>query len=582
MADKKHPQSFRFRLPWRTRGSAVEPDPRPVAKTQNLAQTTTSILVEQPPFRAAGKATVKASPSQAQAPSRNEPPPPSPSRSPTESQNSTSGTTQTRVEVESSPSSPSSPSRPATESQNSSSRTTQTRVEVESSPPSPSHAATESRKASSATAQTRVESFRSSPSPIASQPQAASQESPKAHSQPHTQENSQLPSFSAESPSRATQPEPKEPYAALSTSETIFKAQNNTPTTVQTHAASAEAVETVASPKKVDPDTIGGDQKHHPESETESKEHKEREKVLLVIKEEKANDPDYKELMQETATQLHAAVTGFGKHTKDLLEVASQAEQRHSKEEAFDRKETLASSSSSSKLTKAPEDTSTPRISIQKMVSSTVKQAPLHREIRENALKLNKLAIEDQMHEKPVSIVTVAGENRGASMHISSEPEKGGEFMPIHRSYKTNPDDSLEATTDGEVSSEGEKFDQTSKEDRHMIAYINNNVQSINNAIVLNTSVAERNPGVQTVFSHNPAESIKPNGKSDPLKTHKAQITKTPSEKLTHESTVRRRCLRGLFMEPSDSDPDNPEKPRRHGCRYSCGMNREDTNTGIL
>ncbi|XP_050160164.1 uncharacterized protein LOC126633559 [Malus sylvestris] len=582
MADKKHPQSFRFRLPWRTRGSAVEPDPRPVAKTQNLAQTTTSILVEQPPFRAAGKATVKASPSQAQAPSRNEPPPPSPSRSPTESQNSTSGTTQTRVEVESSPSSPSSPSRPATESQNSSSRTTQTRVEVESSPPSPSHAATESRKASSATAQTRVESFRSSPSPIASQPQAASQESPKAHSQPHTQENSQLPSFSAESPSRATQPEPKEPYAALSTSETIFKAQNNTPTTVQTHAASAEAVETVASPKKVDPDTIGGDQKPHPESETESKEHKEREKVLLVIKEEKANDPDYKELMQETATQLHAAVTGFGKHTKDLLEVASQAEQRHSKEEAFDRKETLASSSSSSKLTKAPEDTSTPRISIQKMVSSTVKQAPLHREIRENALKLNKLAIEDQMHEKPVSIVTVAGENRGASMHISSEPEKGGEFMPIHRSYKTNPDDSLEATTDGEVSSEGEKFDQTSKEDRHMIAYINNNVQSINNAIVLNTSVAERNPGVQTVFSHNPAESIKPNGKSDPLKTHKAQITKTPSEKLTHESTVRRRCLRGLFMEPSDSDPDNPEKPRRHGCRYSCGMNREDTNTGIL
>ncbi|KAM1021507.1 hypothetical protein ACFX2I_042606 [Malus domestica] len=582
MADKKHPQSFHFRLPWRTRGSQVEPDPRPVAKTQNPAQTTTSIPVERPPFRPAGKAPVKASPSQAQAPSRNEPPPPSPSRSPTESQNSTSGTTQTRVEVESSPSSPSSPSRPATESQNSSSRTTQTRVEVESSPPSPSHAATESRKASSATAQTRVESFRSSPSPIASQPQAASQESPKAHSQPHTQENSQLPSFSAESPSPATQPEPKEPYAAISTSETIFKAQNNTPTTVQTHAASAEAVETVASPKKVDPDTIGGDQKHHPESETESKEHKEREKVLLVIKEEKANDPDYKELMQETATQLHAAVTGFGKHTKDLLEVASQAEQRHSKEEAFDRKETLASSSSSSKLTKAPEDTSTPRISIQKMVSSTVKQAPLHREIRENALKLNKLAIEDQMHEKPVSIVTVAGENRGASMHISSEPEKGGEFMPIHRSYKTNPDDSLEATTDGEVSSEGEKFDQTSKEDRHMIAYINNNVQSINNAIVLNTSVAERNPGVQTVFSHSPAESIKPNGKSDPLKTHKAQITKTPSEKLTHESTVRRRCLRGLFMEPSDSDPDNPEKPRRHGCRYSCGMNREDTNTGIL
>ncbi|XP_050127996.1 uncharacterized protein LOC126604734 isoform X2 [Malus sylvestris] len=289
MANKKH-----FRFPWRRRSSQVEPDPSPVAKTKNPARTTTSAPVERPPFRPAGKAPVKASPSQAQAPLKIEPPPPS---------------------------------------------------------------------------------------------------------QPHTQEDSQLPSLSAESPSPATQPEPREPYAEISTSETIPKAQNNTPTAEQTHAASTEAVETVASPEK------------------------------------------------------------------------------------------------------------------------------------EDALEMNKLATEDQMLEKPVSVVTLSGENRGATMHNSSEPENGEEFMPIHRSYKTNPDDSLEATTDGEESSEGENFDQTSK-DHQRIAYVNSNVQGINNSVVFYTSVAERNPGVKSLFSQKPAESIKPNGKSEPLETHKAEITKTP-EKLS-------------------------------------------------
>ncbi|KAM0967785.1 hypothetical protein ACFX2A_016523 [Malus domestica] len=72
MANKKH-----FRFPWRRRSSQVEPDPSPVAKTKNPAQTTTSAPVERPPFRPAGKAPVKASPSQAQAPLKIEPPPPS-------------------------------------------------------------------------------------------------------------------------------------------------------------------------------------------------------------------------------------------------------------------------------------------------------------------------------------------------------------------------------------------------------------------------------------------------------------------------------------------------------------------------
>ncbi|BFG17786.1 hypothetical protein CerSpe_040600 [Prunus speciosa] len=486
MADKSKPSRFRF--PWRKRGSQrgsqVEPEPRPVAKAQNPAQTTINVPVERPPFRPAGIAPVKPSPSQAEAPSRTEHPPPSPS-----------------------------PSR-ANESRKPSGSTTETQIQVESSPPSPSR--------------------------VASQPsQAASQvSSPQTQPQPTVPETSWLPSFSAQPPSPASQAEPKEAIP-----------QPN-----------AEI------------DTIGVDQKQLPESETESKEDKEETKVVQVLtKEEKTNDPGYGEPMQEAVIQLHAAVTGSGEQTQGPVGVASQAEEQHEKQETSERTETFATTSSSSKPMKTPKDRSTSRKSFQTIVSSTAEQAPPHKEIKEDACKLHKQATGNQMLENLVSVITLTGENRGASIHSSSEPAKEEESVHIRRSYKSNPDDSLESATDEEVNNKDRSFeDGTSQDDQQTSAYINSNVQSINNAIVFNSFVTEGNPGVEAVFPQNPAES------------HNAQFTKTPSEKLTHESTVRRRCLRGLFLEPSDSDPDNPEKPRRHGCRYSCGGKRTDTEIGIL
>lgn len=512
MADKS--KSFRFRFSLRKRGSQrgsqVEPEPRPVAKAQIPAQTTTNVPVERPPFRPAGIAPVKSSPSQAQAPSRTEHPPQSPS-----------------------------PSR-ANESRKPSGSTTETQFQVESSPPSPSR--------------------------VASQPsQAASQvSSPQTQPQPTVPESSWLPSVSAQPPSPASQPEPKEaipqPNAEIVTSETISNASREI--TVQTHPALAVA-ETIASPEKVDPDTIGRDQKQLPESETESKEGK---KVVQVLtKEEKTNDPGYGEPMQETVIQFHAAVTGSGEHTQGPVGVASQAEEQHEKQETSDRTETFTTTSSSSKPIKTPKDRSTSKMSFQKIVSSTAEQAPPHKEIREDARKLHKQGTGNQMLENLVSVITLTGENKGASMHSSSEPVKEEESVHIRRRYKSNPDDSLESTTDEEVNNKDRSFeDGKIHDDQQTGAFINSNVQSINNAIVFNSFVTEGNSGVEVVFPQNPAESIKSNGKSEPLETHNAKFT------------VRRRCLRGLFLEPSDSDPDNPEKPRRHGCRYSCGGKRTD------
>ncbi|PRQ27055.1 hypothetical protein RchiOBHm_Chr6g0301251 [Rosa chinensis] len=232
----------------------------------------------------------------------------------------------------------------------------------------------------------------------------------------------------------------------------------------------------------------------------------------------------------------------------------------------------LATTSSDKKPIKTERSSS--RVYIRKMVASTGERPPPNKEIRE----VDNLAIGQQMLDKPVGVVTLTGKNRGAVMLLSSEPEKREEPVHICHGYKLNPDDN-EATTDGEVSNEEEIFEDQIFEGYQQ--YINSNVQSINNSIVCSSSVTERNPGV-AVFSSNPPESIDSNKESDSLQTHKAQVIQTPADKLTHESTVRRRCLGGLFMESSDSEPDNPAKPRRHGCRYICRKESKETEIGVV
>lgn len=69
MADKRH--SFRFRFPW-----SHSPRTKDEPKTKNPAQSTSTVVPDdRPPFRPAGKAPVKDTPSQSQKPQKTEPPP---------------------------------------------------------------------------------------------------------------------------------------------------------------------------------------------------------------------------------------------------------------------------------------------------------------------------------------------------------------------------------------------------------------------------------------------------------------------------------------------------------------------------
>ncbi|KAF4348620.1 hypothetical protein F8388_020987 [Cannabis sativa] len=295
-------------------------------------------------------------------------------------------------------------------------------------------------------------------------------------------------------------------------------------------------------------------------------------KIAEHPREGKSDKAVHEEPVQKTINGHVSAPISEKDTTKDVHNVPSEAPKRQQKQETSDRKETTTTTSFIANHTKAGK--SSHPTEFRKPVSTTEEEeVPLQKEIREGMSKLvQKLTSGSQVDEKPVTVITLTGDNRGATMHMSSEPAKKEASVHIHRGYKSNPDDSpeTETATDGEASSRGERHtDQMKREAPSPKAYVNNNVQSVNNSIVFNASIEERNPGVQLTYSQNIAEEVRSMGKSSSMQTRKAEVTITPSEKLTHEPNVRRRCLRGLFMEPSDSD--DPEKPRRHGCRYKCG-----------
>ncbi|XP_062019361.1 uncharacterized protein LOC133735931 [Rosa rugosa] len=598
MADKR--LSFRFRFPWRNSPrSKEEPEPRPTPKTQNPAQSTTTVAPERPPFRPAGKTSVKGSPSQAQGPQKTDLPP---SRAASESPKtqspsrlSPSKNSHPTTQQSSPPSAASSQSQLLQEEAISQPQKPRRKIQIISETDSSAEDSTP-RETTSHTRETSPKSIKvyassdksDSDTLIGDHKQLSESEAEsKEHKEaekvvqvPAVEEKTDDPGYTEPLQERVTQlpaaakdsgNQAKDPLGdALQADQRKEKQEKVT----ELHAGATDPGNHTKDPLGV---ALQADQQHEKQERvaelhaaaTDSGHHT---KDQLGV----ASQADQQHEKQERVAELHTAATDSGNHTKDQLGAALQADQQQEKKENFDRKEMLATTSSDKKPIKTERSSS--RVYIRKMVASTGERPPPNKEIREDVSKVDKLAIGQQMLDKPVGVVTLTGKNRGAVMLFSSEPEKREEPVHIRRGYKLNPDDN-EATTDGEVSNEEEIFeDQIFEGDQQ---YINSNVQSINNSIVCSSSVTERNPGV-AVFSSNPPESIDSNKESDSLQTHKAQVIQTPADKLTHESTVRRRCLGGLFMESSDSEPDNPAKPRRHGCRYICRKESKETEIGIV
>ncbi|KAG2244028.1 hypothetical protein Bca4012_057914 [Brassica carinata] len=171
--------------------------------------------------------------------------------------------------------------------------------------------------------------------------------------------------------------------------------------------------------------------------------------------------------------------------------------------------------------------------------------------------------------EKSVSVFTLTGENRGANMAIGSEKDKKDGEVHIRRGYKSNPDESPETTateTEGGTRPFNDKNPKDDKEDASVRAYVNGNSQGVNNSIICDSSVQQNDPGIHMNLKFEKAKK-----KDETISPPESVVEKKPAtEKMKYEPRVRRRCLRGLLAESSQSEPENPSKPRRHGCRFTC------------
>ncbi|KAJ4883825.1 hypothetical protein Rs2_33918 [Raphanus sativus] len=171
-------------------------------------------------------------------------------------------------------------------------------------------------------------------------------------------------------------------------------------------------------------------------------------------------------------------------------------------------------------------------------------------------------------NEKSVSVFTLTGENRGANMAIGSEKDKKDGEVHIRRGYKINPDESPDTTateTEGGTRPFNAKnHPKDDQEDGMVRAYVNGNSQGVNNSIICDSSVQQNDPGIHMNLKFEKSK------KED--ETISPPVEKKPATEklLKYEPRVRRRCLRGLLAESSQSDPENPSKPRRHGCRFTC------------
>ncbi|XP_057731253.1 uncharacterized protein LOC130946507 [Arachis stenosperma] len=276
----------------------------------------------------------------------------------------------------------------------------------------------------------------------------------------------------------------------------------------------------------------------------------------------------------------------FKKEPEEAKEIVLVMEHEPIKEESIERKMMFATSSSSGKDIKVVSNsgnTSTMNVSSTTIPLKEEKQhhvnTQLQKGIKENiSCFVQKLATvtptqpptEVDDDHKSFSVVTLAGDNKGATMHVaegSSNKTKKDGSIRIHRAYKKkNPEEEEEETTDAG----DEKDDDDDDDVATNKAYVNSNIQSVNNSMMVQGSVSERDPGVRVAL---PNYQLSHEPKAPALETRRVEMN---GNRVSYpRPVVRRRCLRGLFMEPSDSEPDNPDKPRRHGCKFRCGDNNK-------
>ncbi|KAG9449666.1 hypothetical protein H6P81_009631 [Aristolochia fimbriata] len=174
--------------------------------------------------------------------------------------------------------------------------------------------------------------------------------------------------------------------------------------------------------------------------------------------------------------------------------------------------------------------------------------------------------------DSSVNVITLTGENKGAHMNISSKARNREGLVHIHRGYKVQMEDKVDITKNVDDIAKEQPDSPRSRMLEPNATYANSNSQGINNSILYNSSCSEKNPGIHLTLSYGLLTTANQSKeRKDLLKTLKENSIMKSTTPVVSQTNIRRRCLRALFMESSESDPENQHKPRRHGCRYQCG-----------
>ncbi|CAK7348664.1 unnamed protein product [Dovyalis caffra] len=127
--------------------------------------------------------------------------------------------------------------------------------------------------------------------------------------------------------------------------------------------------------------------------------------------------------------------------------------------------------------------------------------------------KGNRKKISSDSEDAGMRVITIAGENKGAFMEVIHSPRKHvfeGNSHVLHK----NGNPRGEGSDWGSHSSSGEEGNSKKKDKNHkgkaagpspMSAFMNSNVQAVNNSIVYNSSCSHHDPGVHVALSRKPA-----------------------------------------------------------------------------
>lgn len=105
---------------------------------------------------------------------------------------------------------------------------------------------------------------------------------------------------------------------------------------------------------------------------------------------------------------------------------------------------------------------------------------------------------DQKLQDLGVRVITLAGENRGATMDMGPESRKNNVLDVQRVNQKSNGANKTEESPDA---------NRRHKAAGPVNAFVNSNIQAANNSIMYNSTCAHRDPGVRLALSNNPVSS---------------------------------------------------------------------------